>query len=232
MISSGASDTVHVLAFDYRGFGHSTGSPTEEGLIVDAVCVIQWAIDVAKIPPSRIVLVAQSLGTAVACAAANRFAKSEPKVMFAGVVLCAAFSDAATVFMSYSVGGYLPILAPLRIFPMLSRWFGREIKDTWKTSDQLLSLVSECDRIRLTLIHATSDNVIPPSQTDKLFHLAVGATETEGITVQAIDERKEVLNLGEGGYIHSWSSSDKIVRKIVVKHGGKQQEVDLCFQPC
>lgn len=152
--------------------------------------------------------------------------------MFAGVVLCAPFSDAATVFMSYSIGGYLPILAPLRMLPMLSRWFGRGIKDTWKTSDHLLSLVSECDRIRLILIHATSDTVIPPSQTEELFHLAVGATETEGTTVQAIEERKEILNLGEGGYINSWRSSDKIVQKIVVKHGGKQQEVDLCFQSC
>lgn len=163
MISSGASNMVHVLAFDYRGFGHSTGSPTEEGLIVDAVCVMQWAIDVAKIPPSRIVLVAQSLGTAVACAAANRLAKSEPKIMFAGVVLCAAFTDAATVLMSYSVGGYLPILGPLRILPVLRHWFRRGIKDTWKTSDQLTSLVSECDKMRLTLIHATGDTVIPSS---------------------------------------------------------------------
>ena len=50
MISSGASEMIHVLAFDYRGFGNSTGSPTEEGLIVDAVSVILWAMDVAHIP--------------------------------------------------------------------------------------------------------------------------------------------------------------------------------------
>ena len=33
MIPSGASDRIHVLAFDYRCFGNSMGSPTEEGLI-------------------------------------------------------------------------------------------------------------------------------------------------------------------------------------------------------
>ena len=49
MISSGASDTIYVLAFDYRGFGNSTGSPTEEGLIIDAVSVIQLAIEAACI---------------------------------------------------------------------------------------------------------------------------------------------------------------------------------------
>ena len=58
-LSSAASNRVHILAFDYRGFGWSTGSPTEEGLLNDGVAVVNWALQVAEIPPHRIVLVGQ-----------------------------------------------------------------------------------------------------------------------------------------------------------------------------
>ena len=222
MISSGNSDSIHVLAFDYRGFGNSTGSPTEEGLIIDAVSVIQWAIDVAHIPPSRIVLVAQSLGTALACAAANHFICKEPKVEFGGIILCAAFTNAATVFLNYSLFGRLPLLAPLRRSTTLSTWFARQMVDTWKTSDHLTSLVKKCDNLRLTLVHAISDDVIPWTQTEQLFYLAVGAVENEGLPPQAVDERKTTVDLGEGGWVHSWETDQKLIREVVVKHGGEE----------
>lgn len=220
MISSGASDTIHVLAFDYRGFGNSTGSPTEEGLIIDAISVIEWAIEVAHIPPSRIVLVAQSIGTALACAAANHYICEEPKVGFAGVVLCAAFTNAAAVFLNYSVFGRLPLLAPLRRSTRLSTWFARQMVDPWKTSDHLTSLVKNSDSLRLTLFHATSDDVIPSAQTEQLFHLAVSAAEGEALPPQAVDDRTTTIDLDEGGWVQSWESDQKLIRQVVVKHGG------------
>ena len=114
MISSSTSNPVYVLVFDYRGFGGSTGTPTEGTLTQDAIDVIRWVMEVANIPADRIVLVAQSLGTAAACAAANHFIDKEPKVELAGIVLCATFTDAATVFLNYSICGYFNLLAPLR----------------------------------------------------------------------------------------------------------------------
>ena len=221
MISSGASDTIYVLAFDYRGFGNSTGSPTEEGLIIDAVSVIHWAMEVAHIAPSRIVLVAQSLGTALACAAANHYICKEPKVEFAGIVLCAAFTNAATVCLNYSVFGRLPLLAPLRWSTTLSTWFARQMVDPWKTSDHLNSLVKKNDFLRLTLIHATSDDVIPSTQTERLFYLAVSAVEDEGLLPQTLNERTTTVDLGEGGRLQSWETDQKLIRQVIVKHGGK-----------
>lgn len=54
-LSAGQPGKIHVLAFDYRGFGRSTGSPSENGLILDALTVVDWAMNVARIPASRIV---------------------------------------------------------------------------------------------------------------------------------------------------------------------------------
>src|SRR4051812_35709074 len=94
------SSTYHVLAIDYRGFGRSTGSPTESGLILDVTTVVQWATNVAHVPADRIVLLGHSLGTAVASAAAEYFAKKG--VDFAGVVLVSAFSSLPKMLSGYA----------------------------------------------------------------------------------------------------------------------------------
>lgn len=199
MISSGTSIPVYVLAFDYRGFGSSTGTPTEGTLTQDAIVVIRWVLEVANIPADRILLVAQSLGTAVACAAANHFIDKEPKVEFAAIILCATFADAATVFLNYSVGGYLNLLAPLRQSNTLTRWFTRQITDTWKSADRIARIVRKSSRLQMTFVHATTDSVIPWTQTDRLFHIAVNALEDEDLSAQVIDKRKRTTDLGEGG---------------------------------
>jgi len=55
----------HVICFDYRGYGDSTGSPTEEGLIQDALTVWRWIL--ARKGTSRVFVWGHSLGTGVAC---------------------------------------------------------------------------------------------------------------------------------------------------------------------
>jgi hypothetical protein len=74
-----------VLAFDYHRFRNTTGNPTEEAFTTDTLKVIQWAILVANIPGYHIVLIAQSLGTALACPAASHLIDEEPKVKLAGI---------------------------------------------------------------------------------------------------------------------------------------------------
>ncbi|KAI9796759.1 MAG: hypothetical protein M1833_005999 [Piccolia ochrophora] len=220
MISSGAPDKIHVLAFDYRGFGNSSGTPTEEGLIIDAIEVIKWATEVANIPFNRIILLAQSLGTALAAAAANHFIRMEPKGEFAGVILCAGFTDAATIFQSYSIGGFLPLLAPLQISSTLQNWFFRHMTDTWKTSNHIDALVKNSRSLRLTLVHAINDNVIPWEQTNELFSVAVNAATEGDMSQDEIDAHMNTIDLDEGGWIQSYRSEDLLIKKRIVRHGG------------
>lgn len=227
MISSGTSNPVHVLAFDYSGFGSSTGTPTEGTLTQDAIDVIRWVFEVARIPANRIVLVAQSLGTAVACAAANHFIDKEPKIEFAGIVLCAAFTDAASVFLNYSIGGYVNLLAPLRQSNMLTMWFAGQITDTWKSADRIANIVRKSSRIRLTFVHATNDSVIPWTQADRLFYVAVSALEDEDLSAKVIEERRRTTDKGEGGWTHSWGNEKKLVQEVIVKHGGHNGTMKL-----
>jgi uncharacterized protein len=57
---------VAVLAFDYRGYGRSAGSPTEAGVIADGRAARTWLAKRAGVPESEIVLMGESLGGAVA----------------------------------------------------------------------------------------------------------------------------------------------------------------------
>ena len=36
---------ANVLAIDYRGFGDSTGVPSEEGLVIDARSAFDWVVE-------------------------------------------------------------------------------------------------------------------------------------------------------------------------------------------
>jgi fermentation-respiration switch protein FrsA (DUF1100 family) len=56
----------NVLAFDYRGFGANSGTPTEEGLYADATAAYQSLTDVYGVSPSQIIVAGRSLGASVA----------------------------------------------------------------------------------------------------------------------------------------------------------------------
>lgn len=223
--SSGASDKIHVLAFDYRGFGYSTGSPTETGLITDGVTLVNWALDVARIPPDRIILLGQSLGTAVLTAVAEYFALKR-RLDFAGIVLVAGFSDIPTLTMSYSVGGIIPILSPLRPYPSLQSFFAKCIQDTWETSERLASLVRNCRNIDLTLIHSMDDSHIPWAHSQTLFYSAANATSKQGMTLKQMDSVMTRQDLGEAGWVNTWTAAGqndgdtKRIRQEIVRYGG------------
>lgn len=57
---------VHLLAFDYRGYGRSGGTPTETGLYQDVRAAFDHLTEKVGEPPTRIILFGHSLGGAVA----------------------------------------------------------------------------------------------------------------------------------------------------------------------
>lgn len=63
---------VNLLAFDYRGFGASAGTPTESGLNDDGMASYRFLRDSLHVPAERIVLFGHSLGSAVAIDLATR----------------------------------------------------------------------------------------------------------------------------------------------------------------
>lgn len=182
-------------------------------------------MEVACISPDRILLLSQSLGTAVATAVAEYFISLQPKTEFAGLMLCAAFTAAPNIFMDFALLGIVPLLAPLKLFPPAVNWYKRRYKDSWNTSDRLVTLVQRSERLRLTLFHATGDKVIPWRHCESLFYAAAGAASDRELTRAEIDDRKETYDLGEGGWMCKWAIGNKIIKQRIVKYGGKLYDI-------
>ena len=62
----------HVVMLSYRGYGLSTGDPTEAGLRIDAQTVLDWVRSNEKLRSSKILVYGQSIGGAVAIDLAAR----------------------------------------------------------------------------------------------------------------------------------------------------------------
>lgn len=221
-LASGAAN-VHVITVDYRGFGYSTGSPNEQGLITDGIALTDWALRQSRLSPDRIVIQGQSLGTAVATAVTEYFAV-ERAIELRALVLVAAFSDIPTLMSTYALGGLIPVLSPLRPYPMLQRFFASNIQETWFTATRLANLVRKSTGLNLYLIHALNDYDIPWSHSDVLFHVAANATSASAMTTKQINGIKSYQDLGEAGWINTWTAGQslgkKVIRQEIVRHGG------------
>ncbi|KAH7084576.1 Alpha/Beta hydrolase protein [Paraphoma chrysanthemicola] len=194
--SSGASDKIFVLAFDYRGFGRSSGTPSETGLLNDAEAVIDWALNEARVPPERIVLLGHSLGTAVV----------------------AAFTNAGNAFASYSIGGVIPVLAPVKMSSRFQSWFGRRMRDTWHSDDRLTDLARNCAHLQIVFAHAEDDTTMPYNETEKLFRSTLDAA-MQAMPQDGVTKNLKVVDLGEAGRQEVWQSGSKCLQKTIAKHG-------------
>jgi fermentation-respiration switch protein FrsA (DUF1100 family) len=81
---------LHVLLFDYRGYGANPGQPTEAGLAADARAAQAYLAGRAEVDPGRLVYFGESLGAAVAL----RLATERPP---AALVLRSPFASLAEV---------------------------------------------------------------------------------------------------------------------------------------
>lgn len=224
-LSAGNPGKIHVLTFDYRGFGKSTGSPSETGLLIDALAVVDWAMNVAGIPPSRILIFGQSMGTAVSIAVSKHLAVQNPPIVFAGTVLIAPFVDVATLVSTYRVAGTVPILSPVARFPFLFKYLQRFIRDKWLSKDNIARYIQSNERngekYRITIIHAEDDYDIPWHHSQLVFWHAVNASMPAGISYDDLEQKKLDLkaDLGAAGSMMEWKTENGVIREEILKTG-------------
>jgi hypothetical protein len=135
---------VDVLLFDYRGFGRSEGRPDEAGTYRDARAAYRWLVESRRVPPERIVLMGESLGSAVA--------------------LDLAVSHPARALVLESPFTSVPDMAAV-VFPFLpARWLVRTRYDNLGKIDRL--------RMPLLVLHGDRDDIVPFAQGRRLFDAA------------------------------------------------------------
>jgi pimeloyl-ACP methyl ester carboxylesterase len=189
-------------------------------LLNDAEAVVDWALNVAQISPDRIVLLGHSLGTAVATGIAHRYINFDTPVQFAGLILCAAFTNTGNAFSSYSIADVLPILAPVKMIPSLQRWFSKRMRDTWETSNRLSDLARQSSEFQLVLVHAEDDMTMPWNHTEELFKSTLKAAKEGRPSDDEVLTKVNTIDLGEAGRQEVWRSGKTSISKLIAKHGG------------
>jgi len=137
---------VAVMAFDYRGFGRSEGSPDEAGILQDARAARAWLAQRTGLAERDIVLMGRSLGGAVAIdLAADGGAR--------GLIVESSFTT-------------LPEVAAAKV-----RWL--PIRRLMRTELDSLSKIAAY-RGPLLISHGDADELIPFEQGERLYAAAAG----------------------------------------------------------
>ena len=132
------------LIIDYRGYGNSTGKPSEQGTYLDAEAAWDYLTQTRKIPPATIVLFGESLGGAVAAWLATRH---EP----AALAIASGFTSVPDLAAKFYP--YLPV-----------RWLSRYSYDT---REYLRSVAAP-----VFIAHSPDDEIIPFQQGRELYQAA------------------------------------------------------------
>uniref|UniRef100_A0A1I8IS92 Protein ABHD13 n=1 Tax=Macrostomum lignano TaxID=282301 RepID=A0A1I8IS92_9PLAT len=142
---------VNLFLLEYRGYGISTGAPSETGLYADAAAALQHLSRRSDIDPQRVLLFGRSLGGAVAIELA---ARPETAALLSGLVLENTFTslpEAASVLFR------LPLLSSLPGLVMTNRFNSRA---------KMPSV-----RVPTLFISGLRDTLIPPAMSACLHSL-------------------------------------------------------------
>jgi fermentation-respiration switch protein FrsA (DUF1100 family) len=135
---------LSVLIFDYRGYGQSTGRPSEEGTYADAEAAWRYLVDAQQRRPEKILLFGESLGGAVAAHLASRNDGG-------GLILLSSFTS-------------IPELAA-GLYPLLPvRWLS---KFRYATIDIIGAIAAP-----KLIIHSPDDEIIPFAHGKALYEKA------------------------------------------------------------
>lgn len=135
---------LNQLIIDYRGYGKSTGKPSEAGLYIDAMAAWDYLLESRGFNADQVVIFGRSLGGAVATQLASQ-------VPARGVILESSFSSARDMAQhSFSLLSHLLYL-----------------RYDFNSLDRLPHIDAP-----LLILHSTEDEIIPYRFGEKLFKAA------------------------------------------------------------
>lgn len=88
---------VHIMCYDYTGYGESSGTPSELNCYADIEAAYQYLVEELKIYPEQIVLYGRSVGSGPSCYLAKKTSKEKRPV--AGLILHSPFTSVYRVVL-------------------------------------------------------------------------------------------------------------------------------------
>ncbi|MCY4625141.1 MAG: alpha/beta hydrolase [Chloroflexi bacterium] len=138
---------VNILIYDYRGYGRSAGTPSEEGLYRDAEAALRYLQSRDDVDPTKIVYFGRSLGVAIATELATRHRPY-------GLILESGFPSIE--YMSEIVRPWLPAWVVHRI-----------IAARYDTASKIGAL-----DVPILIVHGDADDTVPLRAGQALFDAA------------------------------------------------------------
>jgi len=165
------ADGSGLVALSYRGYGGSSGAPTEAGLVADALATYTFAS--ARYPAERIVLWGESLGSGVAIALAAQ-------MPVACLILESPFTSAA------DVGAQRYWFVPVRLL----------MKDQFRSDLRIGKVVAP-----VLILHGDRDDIVPMALAERLYALInapkrfvrFAGVGHNGLGVQAVEAAKQFI---------------------------------------
>ena len=141
----------NVLMLEYRGYGHSTGTPDEKGLQIDAQTGLDYIRGRKDLRNTKIVIFGQSLGGAVAVdlVAKNRTAEK----LCAGLILDNTF---------LSIRKMIPAAFPP------ARYIARLCHQYWLSEESIKQITD----VPILFLSGLKDEIVPPTHMAELYRLS------------------------------------------------------------
>lgn len=146
-----------VLIFDYRGYGDSTGSPSEDAMTADARTILGYAFARLGYDKHRTVLFGESLGGAVVLSLWKEKRSERPRSFGLGPRLTAVMLNSTFTSMGDASAAHYPMF-PFRYF----------LLDPWPSIDRIAHVPAE-----IVLFHGTDDTIVPVEHGRRLAKRAV-----------------------------------------------------------
>ncbi len=165
------------LIFDYRGYGKSEGTPSEQGLYLDAEAAWKYLVEEMEVKPEDIIIFGRSLGGPLA---AHIAAQNSVRACIVESTFTSAKDIASSLYPLYPVG-------------LICRFKFETLQSILKKSAPLL------------VVHSSDDEIIPFSHGRKIYEaaadpktfLAIGGDHNNGFMLsgrQYIDGLENFLS--------------------------------------
>lgn len=166
---------INILIVDYSGYGSSTGTPSEDGLLLDAEATILFTKDNAKIDKQQIFIYGKSLGGGVAIYLGEKFGS-----LIQGIILENTFMNIPEL-----VDHYYPLLRPIKRFLLKLKWY----------NDVRIRKVTR----PILFITGANDEIIPTIHSHNLRAQATSSIYTDLISIPGGDHN-ECFKIGKEIY--------------------------------
>jgi pimeloyl-ACP methyl ester carboxylesterase len=177
---------LNVFEYEYPGYGHSTGVPTESGVMLNAEAALRHLVHKLEVSPERIIIMGTSLGTCPSLhLAANgiELLGLNENVSFKGLILVTPLlSIVRTRFSDNRIVQFIwNLMSPLC--------------DTFNTFGHVSKI-----KCKTLVIHGTRDSVVPYWHG---LHISKALRHAELITVPNADHNDVLENYGYYEFINT-----------------------------